>query len=104
MVMAQRRSSLSRHVRAGWDEAISQMSKNQIAKLTISADYAYGARGYPPMYVCAQVLPCVGVCIACPNGLFGCADTHCYLPHHRSIPPHQTLIFEVELISFAKPK
>lgn len=35
---------------AGWDEAVAQMSKNQIAKLTISADYAYGARGYPPMY------------------------------------------------------
>jgi len=27
------------------------MSKNQIAKLTITPDFAYGARGYPPMSV-----------------------------------------------------
>lgn len=33
----------------GWDEGVAQMSKGQRAKLTCSPDYAYGARGYPPI-------------------------------------------------------
>jgi len=32
-----------------WDEGVAQMSKGQIAKLTATPDYAYGARGYPPV-------------------------------------------------------
>ncbi|CAM9770712.1 unnamed protein product [Heterosigma akashiwo] len=32
-----------------WDEGVAQMSKGQVAKLTCSPDYAYGARGYPPV-------------------------------------------------------
>ncbi|XP_071348992.1 peptidyl-prolyl cis-trans isomerase Fkbp12-like isoform X1 [Trachinotus anak] len=33
----------------GWDEGVLQMSLGQVAKLTCSPDYAYGARGYPPV-------------------------------------------------------
>ncbi|CBY33816.1 unnamed protein product [Oikopleura dioica] len=32
-----------------WDEGVAQMAKGQRAKLTCSPDYAYGARGYPPV-------------------------------------------------------
>jgi FK506-binding protein 1 len=32
-----------------WDEGISQLSKGQVARLTCSPDYAYGARGFPPV-------------------------------------------------------
>ena len=35
--------------RTGWEIAIPKMSKGQRAKLTISADLAYGERGYPPV-------------------------------------------------------
>lgn len=31
----------------GWDEGVAQMSVGQVAKLTCSPDYAYGAKGYP---------------------------------------------------------
>merc|ERR1719370_2361720 len=31
----------------GWDEGVAQMSRGQRAKLTCSADYAYGSRGFP---------------------------------------------------------
>ncbi|KAF7340401.1 Peptidyl-prolyl cis-trans isomerase [Mycena venus] len=47
----------------GWDEGIPQLSKGSKARLTITPDYGYGARGFPPV-----------------------------------IPPHSTLIFEVELL------
>ncbi|PWW72444.1 peptidyl-prolyl cis-trans isomerase [Tuber magnatum] len=33
----------------GWDEAVPQMSLGETAKLTISPDYGYGARGFPPV-------------------------------------------------------
>eukprot|EP01027_Heterolobosea_sp_BB2_P025970 GEZU01039886.1.p1 GENE.GEZU01039886.1~~GEZU01039886.1.p1 ORF type:complete len:109 (-),score=43.91 GEZU01039886.1:184-510(-) len=33
----------------GWDEGVAKMSKGERAKLTISPDYGYGARGYPPV-------------------------------------------------------
>ncbi len=33
----------------GWELAIPKMSKGQRARLTISADLAYGERGYPPV-------------------------------------------------------
>ncbi|KAM9845200.1 uncharacterized protein ACBR49_011948 [Aulostomus maculatus] len=33
----------------GWDEGVLQMSLGQLAKLTCSPDYAYGAAGYPPL-------------------------------------------------------
>ncbi|XP_078120281.1 uncharacterized protein LOC144526596 [Sander vitreus] len=32
-----------------WDEGVAQMSVGQVAKLTCSPDYAYGAKGYPPV-------------------------------------------------------
>eukprot|EP00899_Mesostigma_viride_P012517 jgi/Mesvir1/21266/Mv21667-RA.1 len=32
-----------------WDEGVAQMSKGEIAILTCSPDYAYGARGFPPV-------------------------------------------------------
>lgn len=31
----------------GWDEGVAQLSVGQQAFLTCTADYAYGARGYP---------------------------------------------------------
>jgi len=31
----------------GWDEGVAQMTKGQMAKLTCSPDFAYGARGFP---------------------------------------------------------
>merc|ERR1711909_200733 len=31
----------------GWDEGVAQMTKGERAKLTCSADYAYGSRGFP---------------------------------------------------------
>lgn len=31
----------------GWDEGVPQMSLGEKAKLTITSDYAYGARGFP---------------------------------------------------------
>uniref|UniRef100_A0A8C6LBE8 peptidylprolyl isomerase n=1 Tax=Nothobranchius furzeri TaxID=105023 RepID=A0A8C6LBE8_NOTFU len=33
----------------GWDEGVAQMSLGQVARLTVSPDYAYGSRGYPPV-------------------------------------------------------
>ncbi|XP_073347508.1 uncharacterized protein [Pagrus major] len=32
-----------------WDEGVMQMSLGQVARLTCSPDYAYGARGFPPV-------------------------------------------------------
>lgn len=32
-----------------WDEGVAQMSRGQVARLTCSPDYAYGAAGYPPI-------------------------------------------------------
>ncbi|XP_033960990.1 peptidyl-prolyl cis-trans isomerase FKBP1A-like [Pseudochaenichthys georgianus] len=32
-----------------WDEGVAQMSVGQMARLTCSSDYAYGARGFPPV-------------------------------------------------------
>ncbi|CAK4085794.1 unnamed protein product [Aphanomyces euteiches] len=31
----------------GWDEGVLSMSLGEVAKLTCSPDYAYGARGFP---------------------------------------------------------
>uniref|UniRef100_A0AAV1TWN5 peptidylprolyl isomerase n=1 Tax=Peronospora matthiolae TaxID=2874970 RepID=A0AAV1TWN5_9STRA len=33
----------------GWDEGVAKMSTGQIAKLTLSHEYAYGESGYPPV-------------------------------------------------------
>ncbi|GAB9474460.1 hypothetical protein Gpo141_00011583 [Globisporangium polare] len=33
----------------GWDEGVAKMSLGQVAKLTLSHEYAYGERGYPPV-------------------------------------------------------
>ncbi|XP_074544828.1 uncharacterized protein LOC141804346 [Halichoeres trimaculatus] len=33
----------------GWDEGVARMSRGELARLTCSPDYAYGARGYPPI-------------------------------------------------------
>ncbi|KXS18487.1 peptidyl-prolyl cis-trans isomerase, partial [Gonapodya prolifera JEL478] len=33
----------------GWDEAVPQMSLGEQARLTITPDYGYGARGAPPV-------------------------------------------------------
>ncbi|KAJ7250173.1 peptidyl-prolyl cis-trans isomerase [Mycena haematopus] len=33
----------------GWDEGIPQLSKGSKATLTITPDYGYGARGFPPV-------------------------------------------------------
>lgn len=33
----------------GWDEGVARMSLGKKALLTCSSDYAYGARGYPPI-------------------------------------------------------
>ena len=33
----------------GWDEGVAQMSIGEKANLTCTPDYAYGARGYPPV-------------------------------------------------------
>jgi len=33
----------------GWDEGVAQMSIGEKSLLTCSPDYAYGARGYPPV-------------------------------------------------------
>jgi len=33
----------------GWDEGVPQLSLGETAKLVITADYGYGARGYPPV-------------------------------------------------------
>ncbi|GAA5978851.1 hypothetical protein JCM5350_004845 [Sporobolomyces pararoseus] len=33
----------------GWDEGVPQLSLGQKAKLTCTPDYAYGARGFPPV-------------------------------------------------------
>ncbi|KAI9921828.1 hypothetical protein PsorP6_001551 [Peronosclerospora sorghi] len=33
----------------GWDEGVAKMSKGQIAKLTLSHEYAYGENGHPPV-------------------------------------------------------
>ena len=33
----------------GWDEGVAQMELGETAILTCTPDYAYGARGYPPV-------------------------------------------------------
>jgi len=33
----------------GWDEGVATMKVGERANLTCSPDYAYGARGYPPI-------------------------------------------------------
>ncbi|KAJ3982975.1 hypothetical protein F5890DRAFT_1574328 [Lentinula detonsa] len=33
----------------GWDEGVPQLSLGQMAVLTATPDYAYGARGFPPV-------------------------------------------------------
>uniref|UniRef100_A0A3B4A361 peptidylprolyl isomerase n=1 Tax=Periophthalmus magnuspinnatus TaxID=409849 RepID=A0A3B4A361_9GOBI len=33
----------------GWDEGVAQMCVGEVARLTCTPDYAYGARGYPPV-------------------------------------------------------
>lgn len=33
---------------AGWDLGVATMKKGELAKLTITADYGYGAAGSPP--------------------------------------------------------
>jgi len=33
----------------GWDEGVPQLSLGQKAVLTVSSDFAYGARGFPPV-------------------------------------------------------
>ncbi|KAK0525685.1 hypothetical protein OC834_004067, partial [Tilletia horrida] len=33
----------------GWDEGVPQLSIGEKAKLTCTPDYAYGARGFPPV-------------------------------------------------------
>jgi len=33
----------------GWDEGVPQLSLGQKAVLTVTPDYAYGARGFPPV-------------------------------------------------------
>ncbi|KAK7944583.1 hypothetical protein WMY93_000311 [Mugilogobius chulae] len=33
----------------GWDEGVAQMSLGEMSRLTCTPDYAYGARGYPPV-------------------------------------------------------
>ncbi|KAF8442961.1 hypothetical protein L210DRAFT_3534530 [Boletus edulis BED1] len=33
----------------GWDEGVPQLSLGQKATLTISSDYGYGSRGFPPV-------------------------------------------------------
>ncbi|KAG0641628.1 hypothetical protein HOY80DRAFT_1014900 [Tuber brumale] len=33
----------------GWDEAVPQMSLGEKATLTITPDYGYGAKGFPPV-------------------------------------------------------
>ncbi|KAI0055597.1 FK506-binding protein 1, partial [Artomyces pyxidatus] len=33
----------------GWDEGVPQLSLGSKANLTVSPDYAYGARGFPPV-------------------------------------------------------
>ena len=38
-----------REVIEGWEQGIAQMSKGQRAKLTISSDLGYGARGQGPI-------------------------------------------------------
>ncbi|KAF9187889.1 FK506 binding protein proline rotamase rapamycin-binding protein [Haplosporangium sp. Z 767] len=33
----------------GWEEGVPQMSLGEVATLTITSDYGYGDRGYPPV-------------------------------------------------------
>ena len=33
----------------GWDEGVPQLSLGEKANLTCTPDYAYGAKGYPPV-------------------------------------------------------
>lgn len=33
----------------GWDEGVAQLSLGQVAILTCPPNYAYGAKGYPPV-------------------------------------------------------
>ncbi|BEJ15986.1 hypothetical protein CspHIS471_0505910 [Cutaneotrichosporon sp. HIS471] len=40
----------------GWDEGVPQLSLGEKAILTASPDYAYGARGYPPVIPASATL------------------------------------------------
>lgn len=57
----------------GLDEGVTKMTKGERSYLTIKPEWAYGARGYPPVY---------------------------NIYSYSRIPANSTLVFEVELIDF----
>ncbi|KAH8810311.1 hypothetical protein DL96DRAFT_534218 [Flagelloscypha sp. PMI_526] len=40
----------------GWDEAVPQLSKGEKALLTVSPDFGYGSRGFPPVIPANSIL------------------------------------------------
>ena len=40
----------------GWDEGVAQMQLGERSLLTCSPDYAYGAKGYPPVIPANAIL------------------------------------------------
>lgn len=69
----------------GWDEGVPQLSLGEKAILTCSPDYAYGARGYPPIIPGEPTRPVPPRDARSADGA-------------RALAANSTLKFEVELL------